>query len=369
MEKNQPIGEQAGDIYILSGDLGGTNIRLSLLKITDASFEKVHFKHLLTKNTRALAVELNEFLDEIPVNRELVRVGIISIAAPVFDDGICPLMIDAIHWGEIREKDIQEATGIKVIRLLNDAVAQGYGTLNIPQELTRCIYDPSDNGVTELPADKIRLIYSVGTGLGFCMMSRPDESVPYYHYPSELGAIPLPLHNQNDRAFYKFLTDKDKKNIFQPSLSVLSGGCGLLYLLEFLLTRDEESQKKYSNCPILVENKLEDIQPRMVCDYAKNMNDELCIEVLKYFLDHNAKTISDQICLYLPLGGIFLSESVIQGMEFMFDRPDDKKHFIDVVQNIGAIEDLVKKIKITLITAKDLAIRGCVNFGRQNKVF
>lgn len=55
-----------------------------------------------------------------------------------------------------------------------------------------------------------KIVYGVGTGLGFVLMNRPDEKSNFYHYPSEVGAIPLPLHNKTDRAVQQWLTEEKK---------------------------------------------------------------------------------------------------------------------------------------------------------------
>lgn len=65
-------------------------------------------------------------------------------------------------------------------------------------------------------------------------MSRPDESLPYHHYPSEVGSVLLQLYNKNDREFLQFLSSQ--KGIQNPVVSALLGGMGLPLLAEFLAT-------------------------------------------------------------------------------------------------------------------------------------
>lgn len=80
-----------------------------------------------------------------------------------------------------------------------------------------------------------------------------------------------------------------------------------------------------------------------------------------------AKMNSDMAILHIPYGGIYLTASVIQACAFILERDAEfKQHFLDLIQNRGPLEGLIKSMPIYLVTVKDLAIRGSFEYARLN---
>lgn len=124
------------------------------------------------------------------------------------------LFPDCPHWGSVSEAQIALDTGIATVRLLNDYEANGYGVLNLDptKEELLTLYNPEQH-----EDNLTKIVYGVGTGVGFALMTRPDEHSKFHHYPSEVGSIALPLHNKTDRALHKWLTDVKKINAITVS--------------------------------------------------------------------------------------------------------------------------------------------------------
>ena len=121
-------------------------------------------------------------------------------------------------------------------------------------------------------------------------MSRPDTTVPFHHYPSESGMVPLQLYNNTDRQLNQFFLSRNRP--FPPVVASLLGGCGLPILVEFFATLNEENKEKYKDCPIL-QHPFDKITPELVTEYAEHKNDQLCYDVCYYFLDYTSKYLAD----------------------------------------------------------------------------
>jgi len=60
---------------------------------------------------------------------------------------------------------------------MNDFVANAYGVAALQDEKDIfSIYEPQES---ERTADKVRLVFGVGTGLGVSILARPSETVPF----------------------------------------------------------------------------------------------------------------------------------------------------------------------------------------------
>jgi glucokinase len=121
---------------------------------------------------------------------------------------------------------------------MNDFVANAYGVAALQDEKDLIsIYEPPES---ERTADKMRLVFGVGTGLGVSILARPNETVPFQAYPSEGGVICMPYYNKSDREYLKFL--KDKKYNETPldgsrdDVSMVLAGQAISWVTEFLAT-------------------------------------------------------------------------------------------------------------------------------------
>ena len=136
-----------------------------------------------------------------------VEAVVFGIAGPVEEArGVVPVLIDIPQWGPVSEKEISEKTGIKKVRLMNDFVANAYGVAALQDDKDIfSIYEPPES---ERTADKVRLVFGVGTGLGVSILARPNDTVPFQAYPSEAGVIRMPFYDKSDRDYLQFLIDK-----------------------------------------------------------------------------------------------------------------------------------------------------------------
>lgn len=166
----------------------------------------------------------------------------------------------------------------------------------------------------------------------------------------------MQLYTDVDREFedYELHEKKSSSDIVQMFLS----GKGLCHIFQFLA-------KKYPQQSKLLEDKdsnFENIKPEDISKYAEMGNDELCLATVNYFIDYLAKFLSDISFTFMPLGGIYLTSSVIIAMEFMFERPEVKSRFLDIFQNRGGMSSILKRIPITVVKKEDLATSGCITY-------
>lgn len=52
-------------------------------------------------------------------------------------------MVWVQHWGRLSEEKIQQETGIKKVKLMNDFVANGYGIVNFKHMDLDKVFEPS----------------------------------------------------------------------------------------------------------------------------------------------------------------------------------------------------------------------------------
>lgn len=114
---------------------------------------------------------------------------------------------------------------------------------------------------------------------------------------------------------------------------------------------------------------MSEIKPEDISRYAQEEDDLLCLDTLNYFIDYLARFLGDMTFTFMPLGGIYLTSSVILAMEPMFEKPDIRKRFLDIYQNRGGLTDILKQVPIKIVKKEDFAIQGCVNCALFQKHF
>ena len=60
--------ESNSQIYMLAGDFGGTNFRLTLLKYEQSHFEQLQSVHKKTEDTESIVKELKSFLNTLEID-------------------------------------------------------------------------------------------------------------------------------------------------------------------------------------------------------------------------------------------------------------------------------------------------------------
>ena len=86
------------------------------------------------------------------------------------------------------------------------------------------------------------------------------------------------------------------------------------------------------------------------------------MDVINHFLlEYTTKILADLCLMTLPFGGVYLTGTVLQeGMRFAFEEPSHKEKFLEKLQNRGSQAGLLKRIPVTLVLRKDLALIGCL---------
>ena len=197
----------------------------------------------------------------------MIQCAVFGIAGPVFG-GCVSYQLNVSHWCPIREKDIEEQTGLPKVKMLNDFVANGYGMIDLKEEEKVCIYEPSEGKIVE---DKVRLVVGVGTGLGICQLTRASEDEKYFAvYPSEGGIVRIQLYSESDQKLQEYFISKNPKH-YQDVVQMFLSGRGLVNIFEFLAETSEIKQESK-----LIKDKqgnYELIQADDITKYARDLND------------------------------------------------------------------------------------------------
>ena len=280
-------------IYLLTGDIGGTNSRMRLYsaKGGDPLVEKDirNLDHVKNKVDGVFERSIiGPFLKHcwdtnkslVPLDDEVEIVACLAIAGPVRDNqawmsNLHEIVIDgtAIASHTHAPKGDPYLSKIKVCKIINDFVAQGYGCLTLkPNEVQEL--NPGSHDKIDPMGPKVCV--GAGTGLGECFLT-PDAEGMYTCFPSEGGHVEWAPRDELEIKLWTYLKEKFKyKN--RVSVERVVSGRGLANCYEFLAKEfpDKVDKKVHE-----AFEKAEDLKGKIVSDRAHSTKGSLEEQALK----------------------------------------------------------------------------------------
>ena len=186
-------------MYILSGDIGGTNTRLEVSFYEEGNIKSIAIRKYKGADFNCLVDILERFQKEVDV------VGKI--------DSVCLAVAGFVSNGEVEvtnlpwlvsELYISEALGIEKIKVkvINDFEAIGYSieSLDRKKDIYTLQKGNNDN-------DSLCSVVGAGTGLGVCLVSYDKDDQPRV-YKTEGGHVdfsPVNYNNNNHGLVHNFV--------------------------------------------------------------------------------------------------------------------------------------------------------------------
>jgi glucokinase len=277
--------------YLLTGDIGGTNSRMGLYSVDD----NIPLADPVTyRNQDVLASKMDGIFErhviapflqycwETNINlaplEDVEIVACLAIAGPVRNNMVCmsnlhDIVIDGTCISkQIHSKDPYLAK-IKVCKIINDFVAQGYGCLTLkPGEVKEL--NPGSHAKIDPAGPKVCV--GAGTGLGECFLT-PDAEGVYSCFPSEGGHVEWAPRNDLEIKLWKYVKAKFEYR-HRVSIERVVSGRGLANCYEFLAKEFPDRVDKKVHAEF---EKGGDLQGKVVSDQAHSTKGSLGEQALE----------------------------------------------------------------------------------------
>ena len=327
---------------ILIGDIGGTNIRLKLLKMTkDINIEPITIKseYKSTFLFSSLEFLLKEFISQLdPKNKP--QFAILGIPGPVENNQLITLP-NIPHWKLENGDILGEKLGIKKFIFLNDFVCNGYG---IQTNLKENVDYMKLNDVTPIK-DGPKLMIGPGTGLG-------------------MGFL---LKNKKLKKFIR-----DEMGLGNVSIGKICSGRSLIPIYKFLHLYGDENNKKFKRDEELGKridyfrsykqvHKVGEINIE-ITKRGLNGECELCRQTLLLFTEIFAEIAGDLALFTLPTSGVYLMGGITRILTPLILN---NTIFLNHFKNKDLFWFLLQKLPIYLVQNKDIGLVGATEAARR----
>ena len=352
---------------VLIGDIGGTNIRLRLLKMTkeielEPIIMKFEYKH--TFEFSSLESLLRDFIAQLD-EKEKPEITVLGIPGPVENNQLITLP-NIPHWKLDNGDDLGKKLGIKKFQFLNDFVCNGYA---IQTNLKENIDYIKLNNVTPIE-DGPKLMIGPGTGLGMGYLLKNKNDKYYTIGSSEGGGQDFSAKSEFLLKLRNFI--RDEVGLGNVSIGKMCSGRSLIPIYKFLYINGNKENKKLKREPNLGK-KIDNFKKYKEVDKVGEINVEittkglngeceLCRETLLLFTEIFAEFAGDLALFTLPTSGVYLMGGITRIITPLILN---NTIFLNHFKNKDHFWFLLQKIPIYLVQNKDIGLIGATEAARR----
>jgi len=342
------VATMPGSQLILAGDIGGTNSRFVLYEAVVAPGavapdEVVGNNKMLYSNNYKNAPfatfndVLAQFIRDAGITAPIVA-GCLAVAGPVVKDRVT---FTNVGW-VIAARELETIFGIKTIRLVNDFVANGYGTLTLDD--SECVVLQEGKEDRSAPIGVI----GAGTGLGEVFMTPRGGDGVYEAWPSEGGHVEFAPRNELEFECLQFIKKKLNGRV---SVERVVSGTGLVNVYEFLRSKFPQDIVARYDDEIMRETK-----EGGALIGKHSADDQLCKQSLAFMLESYGAETGNLGLKFMPYGGLYIAGGIITKVLHHVQKEDSA--FMKAFRDKGRLSTALYDIPLKVVLANDLGIRG-----------
>lgn len=209
-------------MYILSGDIGGTNTRLEVSLLENGATQSIAIRKYKGANFNCLSDIIDKFLSEVDLVGQI--------------DSVCLAVAGFVSNGEVEvtnlpwmvsEQYISEGLGIDKtkVKVINDFEAIGYGIESLDRE--KDIITIQEGKKDD---DNLCAVVGAGTGLGMCLVSYDKDDKPRV-YKTEGGHVDFSPVDDEQVELFKFM----RKTFHRISPERFCSGYGIYNIYKYVV--------------------------------------------------------------------------------------------------------------------------------------
>jgi|SRR5450432_208027 glucokinase len=307
---------------ILGGDAGGTKVNLAFFEATATDVKMVRSSSYHSGSFPSVNKILQQFMQENPEYKpEKICLG---VAGPVFEGRVT---VTNLPW-HVDANEIEEATGISQVILLNDLEATAYGVAGLEEKDFAILHagDPEEGGNISILAP--------GTGLGEAGLFWDGQ----FHHPfaTEGGHCDFSCRNEIDLQLHDFMLRKYKVVSWESIIA----GPGVYSIFQFLC------EIKKRTLSVAIEDKIKTADPSaVISEAAIEESDPVCIEAMRIYVRNLARECCNLILKMKSTGGLLLAGGVPPKIISLLQDP----YFYENLLDCDRMQDLVKKVPVRVI--------------------
>ncbi len=319
----------------LAGDIGGTNTRLAIYKLSEGQFECLQHEVFANSDHESLEDVIDVFRSSYFEQIDLACFGVAGVVL----NGHC----DATNlpW-VLDEAELSDHCKIATVRLINDLEAAAHGVLALGSadsiELNPNAHiNPVGN----------RAVIAAGTGLGEAIMYW--DGAHFHPFATEGGHSDFAPADQQQHDLLCWLRSRWGEHV---SYERIVSGPGLVDIYRWLIESGQYSEQRG------ITAAMESDDPgSVVSSLALAKNDLACEQALQLFVQIYAQEAGNLALKSLATGGIYLAGGIAPKIlpALQSDR------FLQSWLNKGRFSEMLQAMPVKVVTHPQVSLIGAVH--------
>ena len=349
---------------VLVGDVGGTNIRLNIRRISKdpkVSHTVVEKVKLYTQKYPSLEAAIEEYLTPYKNTENYPLYAVIGLPGVIKNNELIKCA-NIKHWPKANGDEYAKKFGIKKFLFINDFACNAYGIQ------TNLIKDEDYIIINDVPAEEggPKGIIGPGSGLGNALLIKNPDNKFYTIVSCEGGHMDFISKNKKHFELGEFT----KKFLGQELICIerICSGQGLIPIYKYLLEKEKDIKRDMD-----LGNKIDAIKDLKNLLEIDQLNIEivnkgisndcpLCKKVLEFFIEIFGEITGDMALYCLPSCGMYLVGGLSLALKDMIKNSGIfMQHFV----NKDNFKFLMEKFPVYLVTNGELGILGSAECARR----
>lgn len=325
-------------MFILAGDIGGTNTRLMFAETGASGRQVLVEKNYASTDFDGLIQAINVFLDEHNISTA-VDAACFAIAGPV-EFGVAS--VTNLPW-VISEQQLRDGLQTQRVKLINDLAAAAYGIAELDASDMLVLQQGVVTGAVIENPDAV--VIAAGTGLGAAHRVWLNDH--YQVFSSETGHTGFAPENTQQTEILAWLQKKHS----HVSLEMLLSGKGLITIYQFLRDVAGLAESSVTKKALQENNSAQIITEQALAD-----KDVLCVKTLEVFIDIYAAAAGNIVLQHYPVSELYIAGGIAPKIKDKMLETRFTESFI----NKGLMSSNMKKITIKLIMQEKVGLYGAL---------
>ena len=375
-------------VFLLTGDIGGTNSRMSLYRVLDDTSTSTTteligthtFRNATQYQPESVLQEESAFCNcivtpffqqcwrdyQLPPASPETTVIVACIASAGFVSSNQEVRLTNLGNLLISGPYLQDNTSTVHLQCLvqcwviNDFVAQGYGCLTLQPSEVHHLNGPTLDQFETGSGPKVCV--GAGTGLGQCYLtphpsaSSNGSSSSYACFPSEGGHVEYAPRNALEWDMVQHLANQfdNTKPHVRISVERVVSGTGLANVYHFLAVHHKPFHKQRNETVYQEFLHAGDEQGRVVAQHTQDC--PVCAYAMDVFLQAYGQEVGSAALKWIPTSGLFVTGGLTPKNLHHLTKANSL--FLQSYRYKGRVQPLLDRIPLYAVLVQDLGIRG-----------